>query len=206
MRSFKVVLLGEFGVGKTSFGVRITEDRFDDQTTATLGVAHFRATVDSLFDGRTVLEMWDTAGQERYRSLENMRLYVRDAKAAFVLFDVTSRYTYESAVRIVEQLRSDFGASKDILVALVANKADIEAKQVDAEELAEYAKEAGISVFGFASCKTGFNVVDMVRHVAAKLNELPPENQDSAAAAAKITMMPVQINPHKKIPNNACCS
>jgi len=88
-RTFKVVLLGDFGVGKTSFGVRITEDRFDETTRATIGVAHFTAHVLDSFFRRTTLEIWDTAGQERYRSLDNMRMYLRNALAAFVLFDVT---------------------------------------------------------------------------------------------------------------------
>ena len=105
----KVVLLGDFGVGKTSFGLRLSEDRFEETTIATLGVAHFTCKVAGLtpFSAATKLEVWDTAGQERYRSLDSLRLYLRRALGAIVVVDVTSAGSLEAAKRVVSQLRLD---------------------------------------------------------------------------------------------------
>ena len=110
----KVVLLGDFGVGKTSFGLRLSEDRFEETTIATLGVAHFTCKVAGLtpFSAATKLEVWDTAGQERYRSLDSLRLYLRRALGAIVVVDVTSAGSLEAAKRVVSQpascIRDDF--------------------------------------------------------------------------------------------------
>lgn len=163
MKKYKAILLGDFGVGKTSFGLRLTEDRFEETTRATIGVAHFTATVD----WNTVLELWDTAGQERYRSMDNMRLYVRHAEAAFILFDATARGTYENAQRLVKQIRD---LAPAILVALVANKSDMR-RVVGEAELSEYAKRERVPVYGYTSCKTGENIRALVRAVSARLTD-----------------------------------
>ena len=208
MRTFKVVLLGDFGVGKTSFGVRITEDRFEDTTKATIGVAHLTAYCMDSFFRRVCLELWDTAGQERYRSLDNMRMYLRNALAAFVLFDVTSNSTFESAKRVVEQLRSeDVGAAKQLVVALVANKCDISDHAVSQATLEAYAKKADVPVVALASCKSGQNIATLVRQVADRLMALPDDDQpDTSTGGAIIMPSSAPTNLSSRVStSNACC-
>ncbi|KAL8819434.1 MAG: hypothetical protein Q9223_002117 [Gallowayella weberi] len=84
---FKLVLLGESAVGKSSLVLRFVKDQFDDYRESTIGAAFLTQTI-SLDDTTTVkFEIWDTAGQERYKSLAPM--YYRNANCAVVVYDIT---------------------------------------------------------------------------------------------------------------------
>ncbi|KAL8934900.1 MAG: hypothetical protein Q9216_005673, partial [Gyalolechia sp. 2 TL-2023] len=84
---FKLVLLGESAVGKSSLVLRFVKDQFDDYRESTIGAAFLTQTI-SLDDSTTVkFEIWDTAGQERYKSLAPM--YYRNANCAVVVYDIT---------------------------------------------------------------------------------------------------------------------
>jgi Ras-related protein Rab-5C len=177
----KVVLLGDFGVGKTSFGLRLSEDRFEETTIATLGVAHFTCKVAGLtpFSAATKLEVWDTAGQERYRSLDSLRLYLRRALGAIVVVDVTSAGSLEAAKRVVSQLRldEDCAARKDLAIAVAYNKCDFEARAFDPAAVAW----TGVCVAVETSCKTGAGVQQLAR---ALVDALPAD--DAAAATSTV--------------------
>ena len=177
----KVVLLGDFGVGKTSFGLRLSEDRFEETTIATLGVAHFTCKVAGLtpFSAATKLEVWDTAGQERYRSLDSLRLYLRRALGAIVVVDVTSAGSLEAAKRVVSQLRldEDCAARKDLAIAVAYNKCDFEARAFDPAAVAW----TGVCCAVETSCKTGAGVQQLAR---ALVDALPAD--DAAAATSNV--------------------
>ena len=134
-RPRKVVLLGDFGVGKTSFGTRLAKGEFHESTLATLGVAHFNVAVRAAGDGPLApavkLEIWDTAGQERYRSMDTLKLYLRGAAGAIVVADLTRAASFDAAVRVIEQIRGDEIGCK-IPIALAANKSDLPSRQVEA--------------------------------------------------------------------------
>lgn len=84
---FKLVLLGESAVGKSSLVLRFVKDSFDDYRESTIGAAFLTQTI-SLDESSTVkFEIWDTAGQERYKSLAPM--YYRNANCAVVVYDIT---------------------------------------------------------------------------------------------------------------------
>ena len=177
----KVVLLGDFGVGKTSMGLRLSEDRFEETTIATLGVAHFTCKVAGLtpFSAATKLEVWDTAGQERYRSLDSLRLYLRRALGAIVVVDVTSAGSLEAAKRVVSQLRldEDCAARKDLAIAVAYNKCDFEARAFDPAAVAW----TGVCCAVETSCKTGAGVQQLAR---ALVDALPAD--DAAAATSNV--------------------
>ena len=177
----KVVLLGDFGVGKTSIGLRLSEDRFEETTIATLGVAHFTCKVAGLtpFSAATKLEVWDTAGQERYRSLDSLRLYLRRALGAIVVVDVTSAGSLEAAKRVVSQLRldEDCAARKDLAIAVAYNKCDFEARAFDPAAVAW----TGVCAAVETSCKTGAGVQQLAR---ALVDALPAD--DAAAATSNV--------------------
>ncbi|KAJ1463266.1 P-loop containing nucleoside triphosphate hydrolase protein [Pelagophyceae sp. CCMP2097] len=175
----KVVLLGDFGVGKTSFCLRLAQGTFKQETTATLGVAQFAYdVVDWLATHR--LDVWDTAGQERYRSLDTMRLYLRGAEAAVVLFDVTSQRTFEAAKLLVRQLRDDVEVGPDFVISLVANKCDITtAAHVPAAEIDSFVFGHGL-LAARTSCKTGDNVRDAVVQLCGRLPAAAAESSTAA--------------------------
>merc|ERR1719491_2890756 len=109
---YKVVLLGDMTVGKTSLINRYLHGTFQEKVDATIGMDF--QTKNVCTGDRTVrLQLWDTAGQERFRSL--VTSYIRDAAAAVVVYDVTQRQTYENAFRWMEEVASARGGSETVV-------------------------------------------------------------------------------------------
>lgn len=88
LAKYKLVFLGDQGVGKTSIITRFMYDSFDKNYQATIGIDFLSKTM--YLEDRTVrLQLWDTAGQERFRSL--IPSYIRDSSVAVVVYDITSK-------------------------------------------------------------------------------------------------------------------
>jgi len=162
---FKLVLLGESAVGKSSLVLRFVKDQFDDYRESTIGAAFLTQTV-ALDDGTTVkFEIWDTAGQERYKSLAPM--YYRNANCAVVVYDITQAASLEKARTWIRELQRQ--ADRSIVIALCGNKSDLSARrQVTEEEAKKYADEEGL-MWAETSAKTGEGVADVFNAIAKKL-------------------------------------
>ncbi len=114
---FKVVLLGESAVGKSSLVLRFVKREFHEYQESTIGAAFLTQTVQ--IDDTTVkFEIWDAAGQERYHSLAPM--YYRGAQAALIVYDITSKDSFMKAQNWVRELQRQ--ANANIVIALVGNK------------------------------------------------------------------------------------
>jgi len=107
-QAYKVVLLGEGRVGKTSILLRFIRNAFDDKQTSTLSASCFDKEVP--IGGGDVVRMsiWDTAGQERFHALGP--LYYRDAAGALLVYDITDEQSFRRAQKWVEELRKMLGA------------------------------------------------------------------------------------------------
>jgi len=166
---FKLVLLGESAVGKSSLVLRFVKDQFDDYRESTIGAAFLTQTI-ALDEQTTVkFEIWDTAGQERYKSLAPM--YYRNANCAVVVYDITQASSLDKAKAWVKELQRQ--ANENIIIALAGNKADLVAEQPDkrAVQTADaeaYAREAGLLFFE-TSAKTSENVKELFTAIAKKL-------------------------------------
>ncbi|CAF0758386.1 unnamed protein product [Rotaria sp. Silwood1] len=172
---FKMVLLGESAVGKSSLVLRFVRGQFHEYQESTIGAAFLTQTV-SVDDTTVKLELWDTAGQERYHSLAPM--YYRGAQAAIVVYDITNADTFSRAKVWVKELQRQ--AAPNIVIALAGNKADLATKrQVEVADAQTYADENGL-IFMETSAKTAVNVNDIFMAIAKKL----PKNQDSSTTSA----------------------
>lgn len=161
---FKVVMIGDSGVGKTSLVSRITEDTFNSAHVPTVG-SQFSAIPQNIRGRQAVLEVWDTAGQEVYRSL--VSFYTREAKGAFLVFDLTNLASYQSLPQWIDFINQSNG----VHIVLVANKADMEDKRVvDSDKLAQFAASKGVEVFE-TSALTGQGVGDAFSKMAEVLLE-----------------------------------
>ncbi|CAL9690474.1 unnamed protein product [Knipowitschia caucasica] len=153
---FKLVLLGDMAVGKSSLVLRFVKGQFDEFQETTIGAAFLAQSV-CLDDTTVKFEIWDTAGQERYHSLAPM--YYRGAQAAIVVFDITKPDTFERAKAWVKELQRQ--ASPNIVIALAGNKADLSEKRlVEFEEAQTYAEDTGL-LFMETSAKTAMNVNEL---------------------------------------------
>jgi len=176
---FKLVLLGESAVGKSSLVLRFVKDQFDDYRESTIGAAFLTQTVQ-LEDGTSVkFEIWDTAGQERYKSLAPM--YYRSAACAICVYDITQSASLEKAKSWIRELQRQ--ADPSIVIALCGNKADLAARrQVSQEEAQKFAEEEGL-MWAETSAKSGEGVADIFNSIARKLPQVAqPQAQRGAAA------------------------
>ncbi|XP_033375628.1 ras-related protein Rab-44-like isoform X2 [Parus major] len=137
---FKVVLIGESGVGKTNLLSRFTRNEFNHDSRTTIGVEFSTRTI-LVGDAVVKAQIWDTAGLERYRAITSA--YYRGAVGALVVFDITKHQTYDVVDRWLKELYDHAEAS--IIVMLVGNKTDLaQAREVPMEEAKMFADNNGL--------------------------------------------------------------
>ncbi|RMB95473.1 hypothetical protein DUI87_28096 [Hirundo rustica rustica] len=111
------------------------------------------------------LQLWDTAGQERFRSL--IPSYIRDSTIAVVVYDITNLNSFQQTSKWIDDVRTERGS--DVIIMLVGNKTDLaDKRQITTEEGEQRAKELNV-MFIETSAKTGYNVKQLFRRVAAAL-------------------------------------
>ncbi|CAN4105084.1 unnamed protein product [Withania somnifera] len=117
---FKLVLIGDSGVGKSNLLSRFTKNEFNLESKSTIGVEF--ATKSLNVDGKVIkAQIWDTAGQERYRAITSA--YYRGAVGALLVYDVTRHVTFENVTRWLKELRDH--TDPNIVVMLLGNKSDL---------------------------------------------------------------------------------
>lgn len=138
---FKVVLIGDSGVGKSNLLSRFTRNEFNLESKSTIGVEF--ATRSIQVDGKTIkAQIWDTAGQERYRAITSA--YYRGAVGALLVYDIAKHLTYENVERWLKELRDH--ADSNIVIMLVGNKSDLRhLRAVPTDEAKAFAEKNGLS-------------------------------------------------------------
>lgn len=90
---FKIIIIGDAGVGKSNILIRYTKDMFDASNKPTIGIEFSSKTID--VDSKKVkLQIWDTAGQERYRAVAKQ--YYKGAAGVMIVYDITKRSSFEN--------------------------------------------------------------------------------------------------------------
>ncbi|KAI0261401.1 ras-domain-containing protein [Gloeopeniophorella convolvens] len=152
----KFIITGDAGVGKSSLLVRLTDQRFLANPDPTLGVEFGSKLITIPEEDKVVkLQCWDTAGTESFRSIT--RSYYRGAAGCLLVYDVTSRSSFEHARTWLADVRAH--ADPHLTCILVGNKSDLagERRQVSEDEGTQWASEEGL-LFVEASAKSGANV------------------------------------------------
>nr|XP_043624206.1 ras-related protein RABA1f [Erigeron canadensis] len=134
---FKVVLIGDSGVGKSNLLSRFTRNEFSLESKSTIGVEF--ATRSIRVDDKVIkAQIWDTAGQERYRAITSA--YYRGAVGALLVYDTTRHVTFENVARWLKELRDH--SDSNIVIMLVGNKADLRhLRAVSTEDAKAYAEK-----------------------------------------------------------------
>jgi Ras-related protein Rab-11A len=138
---FKVVLIGDSGVGKSNLLSRFTRNEFCLESKSTIGVEF--ATRSIQVDGKTIkAQIWDTAGQERYRAITSA--YYRGAVGALLVYDITKGVTFENVERWLKELRDH--ADANIVIMLCGNKSDLRhLRSVATEDAQAFCEREGLS-------------------------------------------------------------
>jgi Ras-related protein Rab-2A len=162
--TFKYIVIGDSGVGKSCLLLQFTDKRFEAMHDLTIGV-EFGARVIQLNDQEVKLQIWDTAGQESFRSIT--RSYYRGACGALLVFDVTNRESFEHLQGWLDDARAN--CNTPITVMLVGNKCDLESKrQVSKDEATAFAREMDL-VYIETSAKTAHNVDEAFINTAQEI-------------------------------------
>ncbi|CAF1557952.1 unnamed protein product [Adineta ricciae] len=188
--SFKVVLLGEGSVGKTSIVARYTDNLFNDKHLETQQ-ATFK-TKKLILDGRRVeLAIWDTAGQERFRALGP--LYYREANGAVLVFDITDEDSFERVKSWVKELRRMLGS--DVVLCIVGNKIDLEKdRNVSMQTAEEYAKSVNAKLY-HTSAKLSKGIEELFNDLANRMLEKTPSTSNAPSSTGTVRPSGTIIQP-----------
>jgi len=151
--NFKIIFIGDSGVGKSCLTSKAVKNNFEEYYQATVGFEFL--TFNMKIDKTVIkLQIWDTCGQEIYKSL--ISNFHRNSSLAIIVYSIDSRESFEHAEAWLNELKSQ--ANPDVRIFLVGNKADLEeSRQVFKEEGIKYKNEKNLDVFMETSAKTGYN-------------------------------------------------
>jgi len=163
---FKLLLIGDSGVGKSSLLLRFADNTFTESFISTIGVDFKIRTLD--IDGSTVkLQIWDTAGQERFRTITSS--YYRGAHGIIVVYDVTNPETFNNVQKWLQEIERY--ACETVHKLLVGNKCDlVSEKKVSTDDAREFADQLNL-VFLEASAKDSTNVEEAFSKMARAIKE-----------------------------------
>jgi len=203
---FKVVLIGDSGVGKSNLLSRFTRNEFNLESKSTIGVEF--ATRSIQVDGKTIkAQIWDTAGQERYRAITSA--YYRGAVGALLVYDIAKHLTYENVERWLRELRDH--ADANIVIMLVGNKSDLRhLRAVPTDEAKAFAEKNNLS-FIETSALDSTNVETAFHNILTEIYRIVSQKQitegggdsDRPGGSQTIELKPTQTDSEQ---NKKCCN
>ncbi|KAI3472026.1 hypothetical protein Pfo_029781 [Paulownia fortunei] len=197
--SFKILLVGDSAVGKSSLLVSFISNVVDDLS-PTIGV-DFKIKFLTVGEKRLKLTIWDTAGQERFRTLTSS--YYRGAHGIILVYDVTRRNTFTNLSDVWAKELELYSTNEDCIKMLVGNKVDRESERVvSREEGTTLAKELGCQFFE-CSAKTRENVEQCFEELVLKIMEVPRLLEEGSTVKRNILK---QKQEHQTPPTGGCCS
>ncbi|KAJ7528903.1 hypothetical protein O6H91_15G025100 [Diphasiastrum complanatum] len=194
---FKLLLIGDSGVGKSCLLLRFADDSYLESYISTIGVDFKIRTVE--LDGKAMkLQIWDTAGQERFRTITSS--YYRGAHGIIVVYDVTDQESFNNVKQWLNEI--DRYANENVNKLLVGNKNDLTAKKVvDYETAKAFADEIGIP-FLETSAKNATNVEQAFMTMTADIKNRMASQP--ALNSSKPTTVPMKGQPLQQ--KSGCCT
>lgn len=167
---FKLLLIGDSGVGKTSILFKFSEDTFSPAFISTIGIDFKIRTIE--VDGKKIkLQVWDTAGQERFRTITTA--YYRGAMGIMLVYDVSNLKSFENISNWIRNI--EMHATQDVELMILGNKCDIaDKRQVSKEKGEQLALQHSIK-FMETSAKANINIeeafVTLARDIKLKMEK-----------------------------------
>ena len=183
---FKVLLLGNSNVGKSSLFLRFVDDIWNDTFVPTIGV-DFKIKTFEIDSKKIKMQIWDTAGQERFKNI--IASYYRGAHGILLLYDVTDKDSFKNLGNWLIEIEKN--ASKNVLKLLIGNKSDLEEKRVISfNQGKEFADSYGLK-FLETSAKKNINVTEAFEMLgrqlmnASKEKKIVAQKQNKKISVAK---------------------
>ncbi|KAH8552856.1 GTP-binding protein [Umbelopsis sp. PMI_123] len=195
---FKLVLIGDSGVGKSNLLSRFTSNEFNLESKSTIGVEF--ATKNIVIDGHTIkCQIWDTSGQERYRAITGA--YYRGAVGALLVYDITRQSSFQNIDHWLKELRDH--ADENIVMMLVGNKSDLaeSSRAVPTEEGGAFAEDNKMLFFE-TSALDATNVDAAFQTVFSKIYEIVPKkiaNQVDGVGSATPGQSTIKLKPPTRL-------
>ena len=173
---YKMILIGNTGVGKTSYTDRLVHDKFEPSFIPTLGVDFFAKSIK--LDDNTVIKshIWDTAGQEKFNGI--IAHYYKDIAGAIIMFDVSNRYSFKRIEYWRNELKEKCNYDMTSLpIMLLGNKTDNKNRAVTRDEAEIYAIKKSM-IYDEISCKKDINIensfLKMIKEIYCRMNPEKP--------------------------------
>ena len=165
--SFKIIVIGDSGVGKSCLTLKGTKNYFENYYSPTVGFEFFTFNI-KIKDQVIRLQIWDTCGQEVYRSL--ISSFYRNSSLAILVYSIDNENSFKNLEVWLNEIKKN--GNPDIKVFLIGNKNDLEEKREVSEEKAKrFNKEYGLNMFLETSAKTGINAQKVFVEAANLLYE-----------------------------------
>lgn len=161
---FKIALIGDSGIGKSSILIRFTDNDFREDTTSTIGVDFKIVSVCLGGDKYAKMQIWDTCGSERFKSLTSS--FIKSCPAFLLIFDITKQKSFKNLESWMSLIKE---STNPRLLCLIGNKSDLEEfRQVTREEAMGFAEKHGLNYIE-TSAKTNDNIENVFIHVSQSL-------------------------------------
>ena len=192
--SFKLIIVGDSGVGKSCISIKASRNYFEDFYSPTVGFEFLTFNV-KVEDKTVKLQIWDTCGQEVYRSL--ISSFYRSASLAIIVYSVDDENSFNNVEKWLNDIKTQ--SNPDVKIFLIGNKADLEdSRKVDKETAEKFSKAHGFNFFTETSAKTGFNAQNVFIEAAKELYRAQLEYKDRASRPGSMVPTPY----HQEISNN----
>ena len=197
--NFKIIIVGESGVGKSSLLKRAVQNKFDENYQATIGfeflLMHFKVN-----DLKIKLQIWDTCGQDMYRSL--VQGFYRNTSLALVVYDVSQKSTYDKLDIWIKDIRQH--TEQDLPIFIAGNKNDLE-NVVPFDEAKIFCVSNRTKYFTECSAKTGYKVEEIfyeaAKHLYKSYKEFQSQNKLPTSGRLKISDSNQSLDQKKR----KCC-
>jgi len=195
---FKLLLIGDSGVGKTCILFRFSDDAFNTTFISTIGI-DFKIKTIELKGKKIKLQIWDTAGQERFHTITTS--YYRGAMGIMLVYDITNQKSFENIAKWLRNI--DEHANEDVEKMILGNKCDMdESRQISFDKGQQIAREHGIK-FMETSAKNNINIERAFHELAEAILTKTPGGRDVNSQE-----LPDRVNLDRrenKTPIGRCC-
>ncbi len=189
---FKIIVIGDSCVGKSSILLRFTDNDFTESFISTIGIDFKIKTIN--IDNKIIkLQIWDTAGQERFKTITSS--YYRGANGIIIVYDVTNRKSYTNIIKWLGEIEKY--TRNDTITLIVGNKCDLESTRVvEYKEAYEFANQFCIP-YTETSAKTSINITNVFTTMSSEITKYI-ENDAINRKINKVTIT------NKKVNDNNC--